>query len=514
VKPDLSQPLPGNLQPGILRKSAAVHDLLVAAVEEHPNSVAVRDGEGEWTTQQLVTESRRVSRWLRECGVCHGDRVAVSAVPDRRFLALLYGTLMAGAVLVPLSPTLKQFHLAHILADADPALVIADERWPRAAGPVRSIAYRDAWALIAAMPEDDKPQCTVDLAFLIYTSGSTGMPKAVACPHDAVVFATRAISERLCYRPDDIVFSRLPFSFDYGLYQILLATHSGAGLYVAGPGIDIGLLQAVRDSESTVLPLVPSLASILVGLARRDSRPTSLRLFTNTGEALPAPLIAELRHRFPGTGLHLMYGTTECKRITIMEVDGDLTRPSSVGRALAGTEVSVVDDAGMPLPPQETGEVVVTGPNVMAGYWRAPELTDRVFRRDSRTGQVRLFTGDWAHFDHDGYLYFEGRRDDIFKLRGVRTSAAEIEAAALDIPGITEAAVMPPTETAVAVLHVVLAPGVTAGSVEILRQLGDRLDLLKVPDVCRIVTELARNEHGKVDRTALTQMSEGSHDGQ
>jgi acyl-CoA synthetase (AMP-forming)/AMP-acid ligase II len=194
-----------------------------------------------------------------------------------------------------------------------------------------------------------------------------------------------------------------------------------------------------------------------------------------------------------------MFGTTECKRISIMPPESDLERPASVGLPLPGTDVVILDDAGRPQPAGQTGEIVVGGPHVMPGYWRAPAITARTFRRDERTGRVWLHTGDYGHLDDDGYLYFEGRRDDMFKHKGARVSTLEIEAAAMDIPGIRGAVVTPPANGSD--LEICVATELSPHTV--LRELAARLESAKVPAVCHVVDEIPLTLNGKNERGTL-----------
>ncbi|HEY3609020.1 MAG TPA: AMP-binding protein [Pseudonocardiaceae bacterium] len=458
----------------------SVHEILDVAAARWPDVPAVRDARGAWTYAELAEAGRACAGWLGLRGVRPGDRVVARGIADRRVCALWYGCSSAGAIFVPVSAGTRAYQLDGIIADAEPAVVVwgdgygwtLDELW--AALPGRSYAAPG------------------DVALFLYTSGSTAQPKAVVCPHPQVVFAAHAIAARLRYRCGDVVYCRLPLGFDYGLYQLLLCAIGGATLVLADDSVNTGLLSDVLAQGATVVPVVPALAEMLVRLAARDSRPGAVRLFTNTGDALPPALITRLRARFPGAGIQLMFGLTECKRVSILDVDGDLAKPGSVGTPLDGTEVRIVDDAGNTVPPGLAGEIVVSGPHVMAGYWRAPELTARRFH----DGALR--TGDIGHLDADGHLYFDGRRDHIFKLRGMRTSVAEIEAATVDIPGVASAAVVPPRGERAAFVCVV-----TELSVEQVRGgLRDRLGPSKVLEV-RLVPGLPLGSTGKVDRVAL-----------
>ncbi|MEV6975740.1 AMP-binding protein [Kitasatospora sp. NPDC093806] len=485
-----------------------VVDLLDATAAARPAAPAVRDADGVWSYAELARASRTVADWLRgPGGVGPGDRVVLRLGNRREFVALYYGVLRAGAVAVPLNPEMKAFVLRGVLADAAPAVVVLDPSEPepvraavaacgaRPAAPAEVLADRPA---MDAGPE----RIPVDaIAQLIYTSGSTSAPKGVVCTHRQVVFAARAIARRLGYRPDDVVLAALPLSFDYGLYQLLLAALAGAELVLADAAAPVRVLSVLREARATVVPVVPSLAEMLCRLAARGAPPEHVRLFTNTGAALAGPTMDALRSGFPGSAVVAMYGITECKRVTIAEPDADRDRPGSVGRALDGTTVEVLDGRGRALPPGEVGEIVVGGPHVMAGYWNAPELTARRYRPDPRTGRIRLHTGDHGRLDAEGHLYFAGRLDDQFKRRGVRMGTPEIEAAALDVPGVRAAAALPPRNGLDLRLVVTGEEGLTERRV--IEGLEQRLEPAKVPASCRILARLPLTPNGKIDRKAL-----------
>jgi acyl-coenzyme A synthetase/AMP-(fatty) acid ligase len=179
-------------------------------------------------------------------------------------------------------------------------------------------------------------------------------------------------------------------------------------------------------------------------------------------------------------------------------------RPGTVGTALPGTEVTIRDERGQPVPTGRTGEIVVRGPHVMAGYWRDAELTASRFRTDPATGEVRLFTGDYGMLDPDGHLIFSGRRDDVYKQDGVRVSVAEVEAAAADIDEVVSVAVVPPDGERLAVLYAVTS----LTTEQLLRAMRERLEPQKVPKACVVVDRIPVTPVGKVDRRALLLVGE------
>jgi amino acid adenylation domain-containing protein len=487
-----------------LTAAGSVHGLLEAAAERHGGRVAIRAADATLTYAELDAAARALAGGLGAAGIGRGDRVLILAPNCAASVATLFAASRTGAAFVLVAPSIKPFQLRHILRDAEPAVVFTTPELRATLAetgvdvPVRDLALDRREPAGPAAPTD--PTSPDDPVALIYTSGSTSMPKAVVSLQRNVTFAAAAIQERLALRADDVIGCYLPLAFDYGLYQALLACAVGATLAL-GTMEDVGpgFLRELRGREVTVLPAVPSMVAVLLQLAARrpEGRP-ALRMVTNTGAHLSPAVIAELRERFPGADVFPMFGLTECKRVSILlpsEVDA---RPGSVGRPLAGTACWIVDEDGKPVPPGTPGELVVTGPHVMAGYWRAPELSAQRYRHFAEAGERALFTGDRCALDDDGYLYFHGRADDVFKRRGFRVSAAEIEAAALDVDRVLAAAVVlsPVPEPILYVRSSRTPPEISA-------ELRLRLDDYKLPAKVRVVDELPLTPNGKIDKAAL-----------
>jgi len=486
-----------------------IHAVLDEATgDTDPEAVAVGDRGGRWTYQELSEYSHAVDAWLESHGVGRGDRVLVQLPSTRELVALFYGAARRGAVFVPVNPEMKRYHLRSVLANAEPWLVIVADAAVSGItefSPVPVFGLGEVWHSVTALHRTGARARPAqvgdeDVAALVYTSGSTAEPKAVICPHGQMTFASNAINLELGYRPDDVVFCRFPISWDYGLYKILLAALGRSELVLADGDSDLVLLRRIRESGATVVPIVPSLASMICALAEREPvRESKVRMFTNTGAALPKATVDALRSAFPGAEVIRQFGQTECKRISVLPPEFEGAKPDSVGRPLPGTRVFVLDEDGVEVPIGQTGEIVVEGPHVMPGYWRQPEVTERTFRVDPVTGNRRLHTGDYGRVDADGFLYYDGRRDDMFKRRGVRMSTVEIEAATMDIPGVRAAAVLPPSENRD--LAVCVAADLTAHA--LLRELALRLEPAKVPGICRVVEELPLTLHGKNARAQL-----------
>lgn len=494
------------------RHPTLLHDLVDDAAEKWPERPAVTCGEHTLTYRELARASRRLAHRLHTLGLGRGQRLVVGAPASAVLPALVYAASRIGVAFCLLHEQVRGAQLEHVLTDSEPALLVSDDlqaRQAAAAHGARTLTVREleAWALDPEAPQGPLPDgpLAVDAVCLIYTSGTTSLPKAVVSTHQQAVFAVQAIQQVLGYRPDDVVYSPLPLSFDYGLYQLFLGACGGSRVWLGRPA-EVGppLLANLLRSGATVLPAVPAVAEALTRLLRRagDRRP-ALRLLTNTGAAMPREALAALREAVPGMRVQLMFGLTECKRATIMPPDGDLERPGASGRALPGTEVFVVDDEGRRLPAGEIGEITVRGPNVMSGYWRRPEPTAQRFHlAEGLLPELR--TGDYGRLDDEGYLYFTGRRDDIYKENGFRVSATEVEAAARRVPGVASAAVLAPQAGRPALLFT--TGGLTPG--EVLCGMREQIEEFKIPGRCLGVDELPLTGNGKIDRKALAALAE------
>lgn len=487
-----------------------LHEIIDRCAATAPHRLAIVSDERTMTYAELALEVRRAAAWLHDNGVRRHDRVMI-VLPNRtEIVTTMFAASRLGAAFVILNEGVKPYHLRHVVADAEPAVILASDEGPSdvraAAGdtPVLTLARYAAEVPACAPLDEPFPGITADVVSLIYTSGSTAKPKGVVSTHRNVRFAAEAIGARLRIEAADVVGVFLPLSFDYGLYQVHLALQAGATLAVGRSGhVGPGLVRKLCAWQVTVLPLMPNIASTLLRLLKRDPAQTRppLRSVTNTGAELAPRVVDELRAALPGCRVFVMFGLTECKRVSILDPADFERKRGSVGTPLDDTECFVVDDEGQPVATGAIGELVVRGPHVMSGYWRAPELTAKRFRRFGAGLEMALFTGDRCSLDEDGFLYFHGREDDIYKVAGFRISALEVEDVASGVSGVREAAVVPPRNGEDPVLFV-------TGDNEpatIVAELRERLEDYKVPPRIIRVARMPVNANGKVDKQALRQ---------
>jgi long-chain acyl-CoA synthetase len=493
-----------------------VQHTLIQAATRHPETTAVACGASRTSYRELRDRSTNLASDMRFRGLSRGDRVLVLLPSCPATAISIFGTLLAGGTFSVLSSSLKPGKLASILRNSEPAFVVTDARGlrqlsslpdllPRIGVYVTGEAPPDAISFESTSrrrrPESSPVQVDLDLAAIIYTSGTTSTPKGVALSHRNMLAAARSIQAYLGLRPDDRILDVLPLSFDYGLYQLLLSVQSGATLILRdGLGFPFEILRTIHERRVTVLPCVPTMVAILLRMAPGDALDlSSVKTITSTGAALPASFLPGLARMFPSARIFSMYGLTECKRVSWMPPEELAAHPDSVGRAMPNTEVYVVDEAGQWHDRDATGELVVRGSNVMCGYFRDPEATAQALRPGLLPGESALFTGDLFRIDAQGYLYFLGRRDEVFKSRGERVSPREIEVALYGIEGVTAARVSPVPDP-------VLGNAIRAEVVcdrpltpdRVIAHCRSRLEDRLVPRDVHIVDELPVSEAGKV----------------
>jgi acyl-CoA synthetase (AMP-forming)/AMP-acid ligase II len=325
--------------------------------------------------------------------------------------------------------------------------------------------------------------------------------------HLNIVSAATSITSYLENSPDDTILSVLPLSFDYGLYQALMAFKAGGTLILERSfTYPYRIIELLNRERVTGFPIVPTISAMLLQLDLTAHRFPALRYITNTAAALPTDHIRRLRVLLPDVKIFSMYGLTECKRVSYLPPDQIDIRPASVGRGMPNEEVYIVDETDRRVSADTVGELVVRGSNVMKGYWDSPEETDRVLKPGPVPGEKVLHTGDLFRMDHEGYLYFVGRKDDIIKTRGEKVSPREVEDVLHAMPGVVEAAVIgvPDEVLGEAIKAVVrLQAGVRLTAAQVIHWCSLKLENFMVPRFVEFESEFPKTSTGKINKRKL-----------
>jgi amino acid adenylation domain-containing protein len=518
-----------------------VHNTLEKSARRLPDKDALVCGPQRWTYQQINRAADLLAEGLTDLGLEKQGRAVIFLENCPESIISIYGILKAGAVFIIINPAMKAAKLNYILKDSGARILITDaaragvvEKALAGVPELRHIIWccgpeeKDvsqpglpcmpggqsvSWLSLFERGEPDpgrKPPGlkAADLAAIIYTSGSTGRPKGVMSTHANVLASARSITGYLENVADDIILNTLPLSFDYGLYQVLMAFLFGGRViqekYFVYP---YEILQRLIVERATGFPIVPTMAAILLQMRNLDQFDFSaLRYISNTGAALPVRDIRKLREIFPQVQIFSMYGLTECKRVSYLPPADIDRKPDSVGIPMPGVDVFIVDGKDGRVKPGDTGELVVRGPNVMQGYWNAPEDTARSFRPDEQGGGTCLYTGDLFRQDEEGYLYFVARKDDLLKIKGERVSPREIEDCLSARDDVAESAVIgAPCPICGQVVKVFIVPkrDRTLTDEEIIRYCQENLEPFLVPKYVEFRDALPKTGTGKIDKKAL-----------
>jgi amino acid adenylation domain-containing protein len=495
--------------------SANFATLLFDSATRAGTGTAVIERGAHWTYEQQAGRAGAFAETLAASGVRPGQRVCILLPRGAESAAAFFGALACGAVVVLVGDSLRARQVEHVVNNSGAEILISSSellsRLSRGLDVAAEILEPRSVAAEGALTPH--PRIANDVAQIIYTSGSTGLPKGVTISHANLWAGMRAVTEYLHIAAEDRIASLLAFSFDYGLNQLLCAVGTGACLVIERSPVPGRLVRTLERERVSVVACVPPLwLQLLATDDFRLAQLDSLRAMTNSGGKLPVGAVRTLRSCHKHADLVLMYGLTEAFRSTYLDPALVDRKPDSIGQAIPGAEILVLDDDLNVCPPGVVGQLVHRGPTVALGYWNDPEASAEVFRPDpfpdrNDDGERRVvFSGDLAYRDEDGDLFFVGRRDSLIKTLGYRVSPDEVVEALHASGEIVEAVVTSePDEVRGAriVAHVVLSRD---GSVERLKVFAaHELPRYMQPARIEACDELPRSAHGKHDAKALTQ---------
>jgi len=499
----------------------------------------IREGRGEkvaivsegrgLTYREIAGQVNRVGNGLRRMGLEEEQRVLL-VLPDLpEFAAAYFGTMKIGAVAVPASTALRAADYAYFLEESrakvaivhstllgEFASAVSSRREPTTVivcgDPADGWTHWDQFLELSSPELTPAPTNKDDAACWLWTSGSTGRPKAAVHSHQDWIHCCEhyaggvlGISER------DVTFSSSKLFHAYGLGNGLMFPFHAGATTVLNPGKPHAnaILEAAQAARPTLFFSVPTLYAAMLEAAEKTAYDlTSIRLAASAAEPLPADIFRRWKERF---GFEILdgIGSTEVLHIYLSARAGRV-RAGSTGQAVEGYELALVDPGGQPVPAGAIGDLMVAGPSTAQGYWNRLALT-----RDRMRGRW-FFTGDKYSVDQDGYYWYAGRSDDMFRVSGQWVSPIEVECALIEHHRVLEAAVIAFEERTG--LHtpqafVVLRDG-HVGSAELVVELQNfvkqRITPYKYPRRIEFLPELPKTAAGKLLRYRLREISRGA----
>jgi surfactin family lipopeptide synthetase A len=448
--------------------SKRLNQLFREQVKKTPDRIAISSGNLEVTYAELFRAANRV-RSLLPADNCGGQFIGILQDRGVSFLASILGILEAGAAFLPIDPAYPRQRTDYMLENSGVSVLLAHKSLIEGAfahipksftGKVICVddGYASPAETMQSLPEQSRDPAvgqSTDAAYMIYTSGSTGRPKGAVVRHDGAVNHIFAKYDALQFSEDCRFLQTAPCSSDIVVWQYLAPVLIGGRVVVGDDETardSRRLLTCLRESQITIVELVPAVLKLLVGLMQQlspEERVLShLQWMMVTGEAVPGALVNEWLRLYPAIPIVNCYGPTEASDDVTQAIFRcplvDESRPVSIGKPLANIDVFILDSDMQPTPIGVAGELCVAGIAVGLGYWNDPHQTSLKFVKNpfpQSKGDVLYRTGDLARWLPKGEVEFLGRIDQQVKIRGVRIERSEIESVMLRHSGVREAVV-------------------------------------------------------------------------
>ena len=486
-----------------------IHELLEKQVKRTPDAVAVIFGNQQLTYRELNQRANQLAHYLQKLGVKPEVFVGICVERSIEMLVGLLGILKAGGAYVPLDSTYPKERLAFMLEDARAPVLLTQQRLleiiPFHSGKV--VCLDTNWQEIGKEISENSVSnvCADNLAYVIYTSGSTGKPKGTLIHHRGLVnyltWCTKAYSVE--QGEGSPVHSSISFDMTItGLFSPLLVGRK-VELLPEGKGIE-NLATVVRNkSNFSLIKITPAQLDLLSHQLLPQEAAGKTRAFIIGGENLLAESIAFWQENAPDTMLINEYGPTETVvGCCIYQAKDKHSGSVPIGRAIANTQLYILDRYLHPVPVGSAGELYIGGAGVARGYLHRPDLTAERFIPNPFLAGERLYkTGDLARYRADGIIEYLGRIDHQVKIRGFRIELAEIEAVLSQHPKVRECAILAKCDRLIA--YAVLHPGETLTVSELRNYLAEKLPEYMVPSALVTLDEMPLTVNGKVERQAL-----------
>jgi benzoate-CoA ligase family protein len=493
----------------------SIIDYLAEHAAQASDRVAVYIKDRTVTFGELHEKSARCRGALAALGVKHGDRVALVMSDCPEMMIAMLGVMGLGAVVVPCSTMLKPAELDYMLKDSGATLVIVTPEHAenaKAAGARKIVVAPDEFnSLLEKAPPAQLGKFDQDTPCLIlYTSGSTGSPKGAVHLHDHLSETVERVAKAVYeLKPEDRIFSSSRLFFAYGLgnsFSFPIGTGCSVVLCSERPTPQL-IADVFKRYKPTMFFAVPAVFRALIEYSKQGNKleTGSIRHCVSAGEVLPVATWNEWKE-VSGVEIIETIGTTELLHAFIHNLPGR-NRPGSSGIALEGYEVRLLDENLKPVQGAGRGTLHVRGRSAIPYYLNKPEKTAELIR----DGWVK--TGDIYRRDEEGFYWFEGRADDLFKCSGMWVSPGEVEEAVITHPAVLEAAVVAEADdkgATIAAAFVALRPGHSKGddlAKAIMEHASKSLPRFKRPQRIHFMDSLPRTATGKVQRFKLRQLS-------
>ena len=503
-----------------------IPSLFRATAARYAEQVAIRFAVKEVTFATVDEVSDRVAAALHVRGIVKGDRIALYCPNSDAFAIIYLGIVKAGAIVVPLNLLLKPNEIEYILNDASTVGLIYHEAFAPAVTAFRhyvpslnvvvhvgaqksvesDLSFTEFTA-VTAQPPRPSFNSAEDVVSILYTSGTTGQPKGAMLTHRNLANNVQSVVEAMQFKPgEETMLLVLPmfhaFAATAGMLTSLLHGLTLAPLPKFEPVL---VAETIAQTKATIFLGVPSMFNALLRLSDEQvAKFATIKYCVSGGAAMPVELMKRFEQRF-NTMIYEGDGPTECSPVTCVNPINGVRKYASVGLPVPRVAMSIRDEVGNLLPNNVVGEICVSGPSVMKGYWQQPDETSASFFGDW------FRTGDLGTRDDDGYFYIVDRIKDMVIVNGMNVYPRKVEDVLYQDPRVLEAAVIGEPHDVhgeIPVAFVVLQPEASATASEIRKMLAKSLGTHEVPRKIFFIAALPRNAAGKVLKRELRKHGE------
>ncbi len=487
--------------------------------KEMPNKTALIFENETFSYQDINQTSNQIVNGLKQFNIAIGDRVALLLPSTPEFITSYFGLLKSGAIAVTLNPTLKSKEIRFILNNCEAKIIITTSSLAQEIDKTL-LPHLEEIIVIDKKEEQESYKVLSDIikessilfksidveintpAVILYTSGTTGFPKGATLSHNNILFSIEETIYQINLSTNDKSILVLPLFHNYGQIAILNSTLSAGATLILEKEFNIKkVLYSIQKYQVSLFFGVPTIYNILL----ENTTPTelsSLREFVSAGASLPQEIFNRWQEKFKLT-IHEHYGLSECSMVchnsNIEEKEG------SVGKAVRGVEIKIIDEHGNGLPKGQKGEVAIKGSNIMLGYWNLPKETKEALQ------EGWFHSGDIGTIDESGYLSIVDRKKDMVNVGGQNVYPSEVEQVLYTHPDIKEVSaygVVEPILGEEVRVAIILEENQSVSEADIITFCRENLADYKVPSKVEFVEHLPKSKTGKVLKRVLKKEAE------
>lgn len=474
------------------------------AAEKNPAKDALVYGATRIPYGALAGKILAAKAALEAQGVKRGDRVILSVSNSPSFTYGYFACHLMGAVALPVDPQINAAHLEYIIRQTEPAISFV----PVPQGV--SCRFQPIDSLDGTAPSGAAPASAItleDTADVIFTTGTTGRPKGVVLTHRNILAAATNINEFIGNTAEDREVVPLPLSHSFGLGRLKCNMLLGGTVIVASQGFlaPEQIYSAIESNQATGFCCVPAGLALLFHLTgdKLGNYASQLKYVEIGSASMPYEHKKRLMRLLPKTRLCMHYGLTEASRSSFIEFHGSKSKLQSVGKPSPNVELRVVDKDLKDVPAKEPGQIIVRAETVMKEYWKDPAKTKEVL------ADGWLLTGDVAYKDEEGFIFIQGRADEMINVGGLKVSPIEIEEILKTHPGVKDCACVGVSDPRglsgqlVKAYVVGAAPQGRPSPDELTTFLSAKLEPYKIPTIYEWTETIPKTASGKLQRKLL-----------